>query len=94
MLVGRSLGQYHIVEKTGRGGMASVYKAQDLANDRIVAAASFSKQPDERIAIDDTSDALSVALRTWDLDLDGRSEILLHYEGKADRPHRYRLLSH
>jgi serine/threonine protein kinase len=44
MLVGRSLGQYHILEKTGRGGMASVYKAQDLVNDRIVAVKVLAPQ--------------------------------------------------
>jgi len=56
--------------------------------------ASFAREPAERIAISDTAGALSIAVRTWDLDLDGRSEILLHYEGKAGSPHRYRWLTH
>ncbi len=36
-LEGRTFGNYHLIEKAGRGGMSNVYKAQDLVNDRIVA---------------------------------------------------------
>ncbi len=36
-LVGATLGQYHIVEAIGHGGMAVVYKAQQPALDRFVA---------------------------------------------------------
>src|SRR5512135_387495 len=36
-LIGKTLGQYHIVEVIGHGGMASVYKARQPALDRFVA---------------------------------------------------------
>jgi serine/threonine protein kinase len=36
-LIGRTLGQYHIVEAIGHGGMASVFKARQPALDRYVA---------------------------------------------------------
>jgi serine/threonine protein kinase len=36
-LEGRSFGNYHLIEKAGRGGMSNVYKAHDLVNDRTVA---------------------------------------------------------
>jgi tetratricopeptide (TPR) repeat protein/tRNA A-37 threonylcarbamoyl transferase component Bud32 len=36
-LIGRTLGQYHIVEAIGHGGMASVFKARQSALDRDVA---------------------------------------------------------
>ncbi len=36
-LIGKTLGQYHIVESIGHGGMASVFKARQPALDRFVA---------------------------------------------------------
>ena len=36
-LIGKTLGQYHIVEAIGHGGMASVFKARQPALDRDVA---------------------------------------------------------
>src|SRR5262245_52016794 len=36
-LIGTTLGQYHLIELIGRGGMSSVYKARQLALDRFVA---------------------------------------------------------
>ena len=36
-LIGQTLGQYHIVETIGRGGMATVFKAQQAALERFVA---------------------------------------------------------
>jgi serine/threonine protein kinase len=36
-LEGRTLGDYHILDKIGQGGMTSVYKALDLARHRMVA---------------------------------------------------------
>jgi len=56
--------------------------------------ATFSREVTDRIRIPKTTPYLSVAVRTWDLDYDGRSEIFLHYEGRSGQPHLYRLLSH
>ena len=36
-LEGSTLGEYHILEKIGQGGMTTVYKALDLARSRVVA---------------------------------------------------------
>jgi serine/threonine protein kinase len=43
-LVGRDLGHYQLLEQIGQGGMASVYKAQDLANGRTVAVKVLTPQ--------------------------------------------------
>ncbi|HEY42521.1 MAG TPA: protein kinase, partial [Anaerolineae bacterium] len=43
-LIGRVLGNYHILEQIGRGGMASVYKAQDLTREKTVAIKVLSPQ--------------------------------------------------
>ncbi len=36
-LIGKQLGQFHIIEEIGRGGMASVYRARQTSINRIVA---------------------------------------------------------
>ncbi len=36
-LEGITFGNYHLIEKAGRGGMSNVYKAHDIVNDRTVA---------------------------------------------------------
>ncbi len=36
-LIGKQLGQFHIIEEVGRGGMASVYRARQTSINRIVA---------------------------------------------------------
>ncbi len=36
-LIGKILGKYEIVKKVGRGGMASVFQAVDVTNERVVA---------------------------------------------------------
>jgi len=43
-LIGRVLGNYHILEQVGRGGMASVFMALDLAHERTVAVKVLSPQ--------------------------------------------------
>lgn len=43
-LIGRVLGNYHILEQVGRGGMARVFKALDLAHERTVAVKVLSPQ--------------------------------------------------
>ena len=43
-LIGRVLGNYHILEQVGRGGMASVFKALDLAHEQTVAVKVLSPQ--------------------------------------------------
>jgi serine/threonine protein kinase len=48
-LIGRTFGRYHILEEIGQGGMATVYRALDLAENRPVAlkvlAPHLSKDP-------------------------------------------------
>lgn len=36
-LIGKTLGGYTILEQVGRGGMANVFKAQDLGDGKTVA---------------------------------------------------------
>jgi serine/threonine protein kinase len=43
-LIGKAIGHYSILERVGRGGMASVYKAKDLTNDRTVAIKILAPQ--------------------------------------------------
>jgi serine/threonine-protein kinase len=41
---GRTLGNYHLIEKIGQGGMSSVYRAHDLVKDREVAVKVLAPQ--------------------------------------------------
>jgi serine/threonine-protein kinase len=43
-LIGKELGNYKLLEKIGQGGMASVYRAQDLTNEKIVAIKILAPQ--------------------------------------------------
>jgi serine/threonine protein kinase len=43
-LIGRTLGQYRVIEKIGRGGMATVYKAYQPALERYVAVKVMHEQ--------------------------------------------------
>lgn len=63
----------------------------ELAVHRGTKEGSFSKQPDQKITITDMSDYFTVALRLWDLNRDGKTDILLNYYGRSDQPHLYRL---
>lgn len=49
-LIGKDLGNYHILDQIGRGGMASVYKAQDTTNEELVAVKVLAPQ----LAVDPT----------------------------------------
>src|SRR3989304_7170040 len=43
-LVGRSLGRYHLLQQVGKGGMATVYRALDLEQQRDVALKVLSPE--------------------------------------------------
>jgi eukaryotic-like serine/threonine-protein kinase len=43
-LIGRTLGQYRIIEKVGQGGMATVFKAYQPNLDRFVAIKIMAPQ--------------------------------------------------
>jgi len=43
-LIGRTLGQYRIIEQIGAGGMATVYKAYQAGLDRFVAIKTLPPQ--------------------------------------------------
>ena len=43
-LIGKTIGQYQIIEQIGKGGMASIFKAYQPAIDRYVAVKVLPKE--------------------------------------------------
>ena len=55
-MIGRRLdGRYELLELIGTGGMADIYKAKDITEDRIVAVKILKNLPAVRIFSEDSA---------------------------------------
>jgi len=41
-MIGKTIGQYQVIDKIGEGGMGAVYKAEDITLNRLVALKTLS----------------------------------------------------
>jgi len=60
-LLNSHLGQYHLIEIIGRGGMATVYKAHQISLDRFVAVKVLTRTLDPEFSLRFTREAYTIA---------------------------------
>jgi len=53
-MIGKTIGQYQVIDKIGEGGMGAVYKAEDTTLHRLVALKTLSSHlTEDKEALDD-----------------------------------------
>jgi len=76
----------------GRTDLLVTQQADSLALHRGGGPDLYEPEPSAQVPIPDCSAFESVETEAADLNGDGRSDIILHYRGAADRPDRLHLL--